>query len=182
MRRYLLFFLIISVIFGLQVLISCSQPLDGITGSQASSDDTGDPGGVIDTTETPAVFDTTYCGHLGPHHREIEWTLENPEGDYNLEIHVETEHPRCHSYNYRILRLDIDGVEFGFEVIDDEVNFELDSYLEQNATIRITTSHYNDHDDDDDHDHGDDDDDDEEHGHEHTLDICMRVTSESNSN
>lgn len=144
------------LLIGIQFLINCSNPLEGIDEAKPV------PPGPNDTVDTIIDYDTILvvdtltvvdtlivtdtviivepgpgdsgmvCARLTSVIQEIVWLFRNSEGMFKLEFAaaVERDHP------VQTLTVDIDGEEFIWKPAEDSEFIE-NMHLDQNAVIRI---------------------------------------------
>jgi len=153
----------VLIFTGIQFLANCSNPLEGLDGSNPAPPgpvieidtlydvDTVvviDSNTVVDTVvviDTNTVIDTviiiepdpgesqTVCSRIASNQQEIVWMFRNQEGTYLLEFDASLES----EHPTQTLSVDIDGQEFLWTPADN-AEFITELYLQERTVIRIT--------------------------------------------
>jgi len=163
MKKIILFLICAVISAGFVYLAKCSKPLNINEIDQVTPDTlyVTDTIVFIDTIFVDTIFidtiyvdtifaDTLFCARLSSHRQEVVWMIFNQEGLYRLEFQAMPERIQPS----QTLIIDIDGQRFPWTPSDSR-DFFLETDLEQNALIRITSS--------------------PPHAYGQAIDICLRV-------
>ena len=163
MKKFISFSICLTILFIIQLLSNCSQPLDTIsdggqfiidtlyvidTSEIADTNTFTDTIWLVDTViiidtlsfidtmsfaDTITLIEAFYCDRLNWFYRRIDWTLENHEGLYLFKFSVSTEQ----EYPRPSLLIEIDNQRYFWDLNEDfEVNIE--QYLDPSAPISIS--------------------------------------------
>jgi hypothetical protein len=133
---------------GIQLLTSCSKPLESINeNGQIPADTVTDTVVVVDTI---IVADTMFCARLNSHRKEIVWMIRNHEGLFRLEFSAITDREN----DSRTLVINIDDQRL-FWHLSQYSEFIAGQNLKQDAIVRIESI--------------------PPHSYGQAIDICLRV-------